>query len=119
MEGVICWPTERNNFLARSGYAVFGGHFIPRVTLCVNTDYRKGWPFPTERLATPLRIEDKFVASFGLCEYVWFLHRLAYSSGRKFLPWLFQLFLWLARAKPEGERSRLHCLLDRRQQLRA
>lgn len=32
MEGVIFWLTERNNFSVRPGYAVFGGHFIPRVT---------------------------------------------------------------------------------------
>lgn len=33
MEGVIYRPTERTNFSARPGYAVFGGHLIPRVTL--------------------------------------------------------------------------------------
>ena len=32
MEGVIFWLTERNNFSMRPSYAVFGGHFIPRVT---------------------------------------------------------------------------------------
>lgn len=35
MEGIICWPTERNNLSARPGYADFGGHFIPRVSLFV------------------------------------------------------------------------------------
>lgn len=34
MEGVIFCPPERNNFLARPGYADFGGQFIPRVTAC-------------------------------------------------------------------------------------
>jgi hypothetical protein len=31
MEGVVFWLTERNNFSVRPSYAVFGGHFIPRV----------------------------------------------------------------------------------------
>jgi hypothetical protein len=42
MEGVISWPSERNNFSVRPGYADFGGHFIPRVTVCVT--HGINWP---------------------------------------------------------------------------
>src|SRR5260370_34025137 len=45
-----------------------------------------------------------------------FLRPLAPS---KLLRWLFGLFWWLARTKPEREMGGLYCLLDDRQQLRA